>query len=734
MTRRSAAALVAVAALVAGCGKTSERYYGTTSRHGREPTTFYVNNGQEPEYIDPTLTSESGGAFIVAQLFEGLVQQHPDTLAPIPGVADRYDQSEDNRIFRFHLRHDAKWSDGKPVVAADFAYAWRRALTPATGARMAELLYNLKNGRGFHQGSLRVLNEGTPLSPSGKLKGGTALPRGQAVEVLLRLPATSDRLPQPEPQPKVQRDALKAHASLSSPAAVEVLEVGPAGECNGLDDRWFKVKVGGVQGYLPGCAMQSGKTPSAAVVQRYDDLPLYGASSETKEEEEAPVGFVPHAALMADSTVVGVRVVDDHTLEVELEKPTPFFLELLAYATFLPVRKDVIDRFDAEGRLDEWTRPGNIVSNGPYQLTEHKFRYEMTLEKNPHHYRANAIKIDRVVVMEVGSYLATMNLYKTGEIDFIGQNLTLPQEFLPRLGGFEDFHQTMWNATYWYEFNTAQKPVDDVRVRHALDLSVDKKALVERVTKGGQVPATHFVPDFVGGGYAAQSKEEREADGGRFDGAGHDFDPARARGLLKEAGYEVVKDGDRFRAKGFPDLEILYNTSEGHRAIAVALQGMWKQHLGISVTLRNEEWKVMIKNLRDGRFQLARFGWVGDYNHPHSWLETFASYSNNNWTGWQDSRFDQVLAEAAATKDPAASMSKYRDAEAKLVEAMPRLPLYFYTKSTLIKPYVRGYYTNAANRHNICWMWIDPDFDPERGPAENRPAMDPGAFPPPGSI
>jgi len=716
-----------------GCGEKDERYYGTTSRHGREPTTLYLNNGQEPEYIDPTLTSESGGAFIVAQIFEGLVQQHPDTLAPIPGVAERYDQSEDNRIFRFHLRHDAKWSDGRPVVAGDFLYAWHRALTPATGARMAELLYNLKNGRGFHQGKLKVLKEKTTLSPKPDLKGGDALPAGQAVQVLLQLPAQTTSLPLPAPRKSIQAAELKARTG--EPAAVEVVGLGPAGSCNGADDRWFEVKVGGAQGFLPGCALnESGPKPTVAVVERYTDLPTFEETAAEPGEGKAPVGFVPASQLEADLSVVGVRAPDDHTLEVELEKPTPFFLELLAYTTFFPVRKDVIERFAAEGRPDEWTRPDNIVSNGPYTLAEHKFRYEMTLAKNPHHYRADELKIDRVVVLEVGSYHATMNLYKTGEIDYIGQNLSLPQEFLPRLGRFEDFQQSMYNATYWYEFNVDQKPVDDPRVRHALDLAVDKKALVERVTKGGQVPATHFVPDFVGGGYAVQSEAERKAGKGRFDGAGHDFDPARGRALLKGAGYEIVKDDDGWRAKGFPDLEILYNTSEGHRAIAVAIQGMWKQHLGISVTLRNEEWKVMIKNLRDGRFQIARFGWVGDYNHPHSWLETFAGYSGNNWTNWEDTRFDQLLAEAAATKDPDLSMSRYREAEARLVEAMPRMPLYFYTKSSLIKPYVRGFYSNSANRHNVCWMWIDSSFDRKRGPVDNRPAMDPGTFPPPGSI
>src|SRR5690606_20934750 len=124
------------------------------------------------------------------------------------------------------------------------------------------------------------------------------------------------------------------------------------------------------------------------------------------------------------------------------------------------------------------------------------------------------------------------------------------------------------------------------------------------------------------------------------------------------------------------DLEILYNTAEGHRTLAVAIQDMWKRHLGIHVQLRNEEWKVFLKNLRDGNFQIARFGWIGDYNHPHSWLETFTSHSHNNWTGHSDPSFDALLAEAARTSDRAASMALYRDAEAKMVASVPRIPLY----------------------------------------------------------
>ncbi|MCA9619507.1 MAG: peptide ABC transporter substrate-binding protein, partial [Myxococcales bacterium] len=177
--------------------------------------------------------------------------------------------------------------------------------------------------------------------------------------------------------------------------------------------------------------------------------------------------------------------------------------------------------------------------------------------------------------------------------------------------------------------------------------------------------------------------------------------------------------------------EILYNTSEGHRNIAVALQDMWKRHLGISVQLRNEEWKVMISNLREGNYQVARFGWVADYNHPHTFLDTFLSYSQNNWTRYEDPQLDAMVEKAARTADPDESIRLYREAEKRATDATTRLPLYFYTKSTLIKPYVKGYFPNGQNRHPIRWMWIDPSWKTDH---DNRPTYPPEELPPPGII
>ena len=435
---------------------------------------------------------------------------------------------------------------------------------------------------------------------------------------------------------------------------------------------------------------------------------------------------MPLTALKPDPSVIGVRAVGEHALEVVLSEPTPYFVQLVMYQNYAPVRRAVIERFEAMGKPDHWYRPGNIVTNGPYVLDEHKFRYEITFKPNPRWYAADQLKLKRIVWLEVEPYHSTMNLYKTGEIDWIGQVSALPAAYMDVLEGYDDFSREWWLSTYWYEFNTKAKPVDDVRVRRALNLAVDKQQLIDRVTYANQMPATHYVPPFTGSGYSEAHEADAKAGRDPFSGAGHDFDPERARKLLSEAGYQLVQEGDGWKAKNFPSLEILYNTSEGHRKIAVAIQDMWKRHLGISVQLRNEEWKVMIKNLRDGNFQLARFGWTGDYNHPHTWMDTFLSYSANNFTNHENPAFDALVAKAASEANPQESIRLYREAEALIAADMCRLPLYFYTKSTLVKPHLKGYWGNAQNRHFVRWMWIDEDW---RNNPENTPAFPPEALP-----
>jgi oligopeptide transport system substrate-binding protein len=710
-------ALGLAAALVAGgCSgeEAGAKFYGASDRiGGRDEETLYANNHDEPEYIDPGLTSEAAGTTLARALFEGLIGRHPQDLRSIAAGAIRFTRSEDNRIFRFELREDAAWSDGVPVTAAHYVDAWLRVLTPATGSRMATNLYVLKNGQGFHQGRLLSLSQPTPLTP---LAGGTGteLAGGTALEVLKRLPAQAAVAPLAEGALKridftPSKDGAAATlgaegATLSEGASageVTILAVGGKVDCNDAADRWYQVKAFGKEGWLPGCAIAEPKDASSAIVATRARPSFAVKANEVAET----IGTVPLANLAVDPTLVGVRATGDRVLEVELDHPTPYFLELCSTPAFFPIRKEVIA---AHG--DNWTRVGKIVTNGPYLLTDHKFRYEMTFTVNPHYYDRDKMKIRRVVWLAVSDYFATLNLYKAGEIDWIGENVTLPTAFIDLLRAYGDYSQVNWISTYWYEFNTAKPPLDNPLVRRALDLALDKQQIIDKVARGGQTPARHYVPPFTGGGYAAVHEADAAAGKDPFSGPGHDYDPARARKLLAEAGYHVEERDGAFSVPDFPAIELLYNTSEGHAKIAVAVQGMWRDNLGIGVQLRNEEWAVFLKNLRDGNFQVARFGWSGDYNHPHTWLDTFLSYSNNNWTRWKSPKFDALVEQAARTSNEAESMRLYREAEKMAIDAMPRMPIYFYTKLNLIKPYMKGYWPNVDNKHGIQWMWIDPSW------------------------
>ncbi len=636
----------------------------------RDPATFYVNNGTEPEYLDPGKCGDTASEALVTQLFEGLTRSHPDDAHPVQGVAQRWERSDDNRLYRFHLRPEARWSDGRPVTAGDFEYAWKRVLRPATASRAASDLYTLENGELFRLGKLEVLREGC--------HDGCALlaePHLGAAE--------SERL--------------------------------PAGTAVHIVDRH--------EGW--------------ALVERWSKLPTYrpaGAATTDRVGGEAPSpaaapplrGWVPEADLVEDDRVLGVRATDDLTLEVELENPAPYFLDLTGSHAFFPVRRDVIEPFEQRGEGDRWTRPESLVSNGPYVLDRWDFQYQITMKANPLYWDRGKLAITRIVWLEVQDYHASMNLYKAGELDYLGDNVPVPAEYQALLTGKKDYQRSDYLAVYWYELNTRRPPLDDVRVRRALDLAIDKQLLVDRI---GQRAATHYVPDFTGSGYAEEVAAERAAGADPF--ADRRFDPSMARALLAEAGHAPVREGDGWRATGLPPIEIVYNTGEGNRQAAVAVQAMWRENLGVSVTLHNQEWKVMLKTYRDGDFQVMRFGQTAAYDHPHTFLELFSPGNPQNLTGWHDEAFDRTLAKASATADPRESIRLYRAAEAIAVAGMPRIPLWFYTRASLVKPWVRGFHGSKHNMHAIQFLRIDPEWQ-AHADVPDTPAYLPPELPPPG--
>ena len=395
---------------------------------------------------------------------------------------------------------------------------------------------------------------------------------------------------------------------------------------------------------------------------------------------------------------LGVRAVDELTLEVELVDPLPYFLNFLSFYSFMPIPRHLLADLDRRGiDTDLWTRPEHVVCNGPYRMTEWQFRQRMVFAKNPRYWDAASVKLDRVRVAMVESATTALNMYTAGEFDWPGGNTSLPAEFLDHLSGYQDFHQHPYLAVYFYWINTQEPPLDDPLVRRALSLAVDREALVKHVTRGGQIASADLVPTGLAG----------------YEGLGRPVhDPDAARRLLAEAGYPG--------GKGLPPVTVSFNTSEGHRQVAEALQAMWQQELGIEVELANQEWKVFLANAEQMNFQLCRMGWIGDYADPYTFLELLTSDCGNNHSNWSSPEYDRLLAEANRQADPAARLALLRQAEALALAEQPLIPLYVYTRSQLIKPYVRGIWGNHQDRHPWKYIWIDEAFAAQGGPMPSR--------------
>ena len=354
---------------------------------------------------------------------------------------------------------------------------------------------------------------------------------------------------------------------------------------------------------------------------------------------------------IADFGQVGVTAPDARTLRVELENPTPFFLDLCAFVTLLPAPMHAIA---AHG--DDWTKPGNFVGNGAYLLESWRINDRIRLRKNPRYWNVANVALETIDILPVSKGNTAFNLYASGAADLMMDKGLVPPALLAEMKKRDDFHAAPFLGTYFLRFNCARAPFADARVRRAFSLVVDKPSIVGRITRAGELPAGSFVPPGAGG-YDPASGVERDAD--------------EARRLLAEAGFP---DG-----RGFPMVTYLYSEGELNEAIAVELQGMWRRELGVNVQLLRQEWKVYLRSLSSLDYDIARSTWVGDYPDPNTFLDMFVTGGGNNRTGWSDPDYDKLIADAAAALDPAKRHAILRRAEEILVrEQMPVCPIFFY--------------------------------------------------------
>ena len=384
---------------------------------------------------------------------------------------------------------------------------------------------------------------------------------------------------------------------------------------------------------------------------------------------------------IADSTRVGVAARDDSTLVVTLREPTAYFLFLTGYATFLPVPRRAVERWGAT-----WTAPGHMIGNGPFTMTRHVQGERMEFVRNGRYWDAASVRLDGIVAYAVDDLGTSTNLYKAGELDWNPSGY-IPAPFVPYLRGYADYRTGEYQATYFYSVNTTRRPFDDVHVRRALELAIDREAIAHDLLRGTRRAWGRIAP----GGYPGYEPPPAVR-----------FDPQAARRELAQAGYPG--------GRGFPRFSILFSTSEDHRRIAEAIQAMWARELGLPVELENQEYASFMDATAHLRYAVARRSWIGDYLDPNTFLEPLRGGDGNNRTGWADPRYDALLRAAAGTLEPAKRFALLREAEARALDAAVFLPIYHYATHELVKPYVRGLYHTALDVHPLTRVWLDREW------------------------
>lgn len=644
------AVVAALAAFVAGCRTSANsRYFGHTEPP-RDNVLRYVT-GPEPESLDPQLTNGQPEARIHMAMFEGLVEYDPKTLQPIPALAERWEVSPKLDEFIFHLRKNAKWSDGKPITAKDFVYTMRRGFAPETVSRTAELGYFIKYAEAFN-GKLVFVKKNNEFLLA-KDFAAAADGSGSEQENKTSNASTAQTL----------GAETEFHRFIRSPERLVV----------------------------SGDEKKRGKEIAAN--------PALKAALENAE-------LVP-----VRGEDIGVEAIDDFTVRIVLRQSAPFFLGLLAHQFFRCVPQHTIEKY---GRA--WARAENIVTNGAFKVKTHRPYDILTVERDPNYWDAASVKLDGIEFYPIEDSSTTMNLYKAGSIDAF-LNHTVPVAWLDEIVQYKDeYLKFPENGSSYYSLNMKKPPFDNLKVRQAFDAAVDKDALAKfrkivvplrELTPTGIFPEYDRARERVGEEMRQKNNVSPEEWSKR-----NQFDAARARRLLVEAGYPMQESNGKFAFPAFPvdKISITYNTQESNRQIAEFMQAQWKQNLGITVPLKNMEFKTFqaVRNAVDYD-GIALSVWGGDYVDPYTFLGLHYGTNNNGGSGFNDPKYDAMLDEANSELDPTKRYEKLARAEFYLMQQQPVIPLIIPATNWMKKPYVKGLYPNSGTLH--AWKFVELERD-----------------------
>lgn len=635
---------VAIASLLLGAIScravaTTGEFYGRTVPPPRNILRYV--NGDEPESLDPPVSSGQPEARIYMALYEGLVEYHPKTLAAVPALAERWDVNNDSSEFVFHMRRNARWSNGDPITAHDFVYSIRRGLSPALASKNAYLAYYITYAQAYNENAVFVRDTKTQQFVLAKDVADGAEAAGAALSQKPLNTTEPEYRPTAEEQKPDPDTAF--HQLMHSPPRLT----------------------------LPG----DPKDRNALLAKD----PRLEAAVQGKE-------FVPVSA-----EDIGVEAIDDYTVRISLSQPAAYFLGLIAHQLFRLSPRKVIEKYG-----DHWTDPQHIVTCGAFKVKAWRHYNELVVERDPMYWDAANVQLDEIHFFVSADNSTTLNLYKVGEADAV-LNHAVPNAWLDVIRPKKDYMDGAEAAIVYLTINTTKPPMNDVRVRRAFNMAIDKVnySKSRRITK----PLSAFTPEGIFPGYP-QPK-------------GEDFDPEQARKFLAEAGFPVTKKNDgSFECKSFPvaQVEYIFNTNSSNKAMAEFMQAQWKQNLGITVPLRSMEFKTYMPVRTKLEYTGFAIGiWGADYMDPFTFLGIFTTPRGVNGTGWYDLKYVAMLDEANRTLDHQQRFELLAKAEKYLLDAQPIIPIETSSVNFMKKPYVKGMYPNAASIYPWKFVYLERD-------------------------
>jgi len=401
---------------------------------------------------------------------------------------------------------------------------------------------------------------------------------------------------------------------------------------------------------------------------------------------------------------VAITALDARTFVVGLEHPVDHFLALAVAAPLVPVSRHALEAARArwpDRWQVEWTKPEHSVTNGPFRLVERRINDRIRLAKHEGYWDADEVAFRTLDVLASEHLATNLNFYLTGEVAYLDE---VPVSAIPRLRGREDYRPAPYLGSSFFRVNVAKPPLDDVRVRRALALAIDRQEIADKITKAGELPSFSLVPKLFAGWTGAELR--------RSGSLADDLDEARQ--LLTEAGYGPTRP--------LPPIELHFASQATNKDVCEVIADFWRKELGITARLRNQEWKVYLDAQRRLEYDISRSSWIADFADPATFLEVFAPGADNSRTGWSDARYGDLLERARRAREPE-RFAILAEAEALLLTELPILPVYTFTVTSLVDPRLGGFHANPLDDHCPKFWYWKPDAELAESRAGNDPAI-----------